>query len=109
MQLEAIASRPITSYLGEQTNTCLTTTSFQVVVESKKVSLQPPPDYTAPVPSATPRKTCFSRALTSLVALLPASCRKLHLPLHPSSVVYNGLPTGCLPCWLSPSSLPISI
>jgi len=36
-QLEAIASRPITSYLGEETNTCLTTTSFQVVIESKKV------------------------------------------------------------------------
>ena len=33
MQLEAIASRPITSYLGEGTNTCLTTTSSQVVVE----------------------------------------------------------------------------
>jgi len=38
MQLEAIASRPIASYLGEETNTCLTTTSFQIVVESNKVS-----------------------------------------------------------------------
>ena len=42
MQLEAIVSHLITSYLGEQTNTCLTTTSFQVVVESDKVSPQPP-------------------------------------------------------------------
>ena len=42
MQLEAIASRPITSYLGEETNTHLTTTSFQVVGESNKVSPQPP-------------------------------------------------------------------
>jgi len=42
MQLEAIASHPITSYLGEETNTCLTTTCFQVVVESNKVSPQPP-------------------------------------------------------------------
>ena len=42
MQLEAIASRPIASYLGEETNTCLTTNSFQVVVESNKVSPQPP-------------------------------------------------------------------
>jgi len=42
MQLEAIASRPIASYLGEETNTCLTTTSFQVVVESKKVLPQSP-------------------------------------------------------------------
>jgi len=42
MQLEAIASHPIASYLGEETNTRLTTTSFQVAVESNKVSLQPP-------------------------------------------------------------------
>jgi len=34
MQLEAISSHPITSYLGEETNTCFTTTSFQLVVES---------------------------------------------------------------------------
>ncbi|KAK4831149.1 hypothetical protein QYF61_015452 [Mycteria americana] len=40
-QLEAISSRPITSYLGEETDPHLTTTSFQVVVESKKVSPQP--------------------------------------------------------------------
>ena len=42
MQLEAIASRPINSYLGEDTNSCLTTTSFQVVVGSDKVPPQPP-------------------------------------------------------------------
>jgi len=42
MQLQAIASCPITSYLGEETNTHLTTTSCQVVVESNKVSPQPP-------------------------------------------------------------------
>jgi len=42
MQLEAIASRPITGYLGEETNTCFTTTSFQGVVESNKVPSQPP-------------------------------------------------------------------
>ena len=42
MQLEAIASRPVASYLGEETNTCLTTTSFQVVVDSDKVPPQPP-------------------------------------------------------------------
>ena len=29
MQLQAIASRPIASELGEDTNTCLTTASFQ--------------------------------------------------------------------------------
>jgi len=33
-QLETISSCCIASYLGEETNTCLTTTSFQVVVES---------------------------------------------------------------------------
>ena len=42
MQLEAIASCPIASYLGEDTSTCLTTTSFQGVVESNKVPPQPP-------------------------------------------------------------------
>ena len=39
MQLEDITSHPITSYLGEETNTCLTTTSFQVAVESSKILL----------------------------------------------------------------------
>jgi len=42
MQLEAIASCPIASYLGEETNTRLATTSFQVVVESYKVPAEPP-------------------------------------------------------------------
>jgi len=42
MQLEAIASPPIASYLREEINTCLTTTSFQAAVESNKVSPQPP-------------------------------------------------------------------
>ena len=40
-KLEAIACRLITSYLGEETNTWLTTTFFQVVVESNKVSPEP--------------------------------------------------------------------
>jgi len=34
MQPEAIASCPITGCLGEETNTHLTTTSFQVAVEN---------------------------------------------------------------------------
>jgi len=42
MQLEAIASRPIAGYLGEETNTPLTTASFQVVVESNEVPPRPP-------------------------------------------------------------------
>ncbi|KAK4823924.1 hypothetical protein QYF61_008310 [Mycteria americana] len=41
VQLEAISSCPITYYLGEETNTHLATASFQVVVESNKVSPQP--------------------------------------------------------------------
>ncbi|KAK4807052.1 hypothetical protein QYF61_018393 [Mycteria americana] len=41
-QLEAISSCPITCYLGEETDPHLTTTSFQVVVESDEVSPQPP-------------------------------------------------------------------
>ncbi|KAK4817794.1 hypothetical protein QYF61_027798 [Mycteria americana] len=41
-QLEAISSCPIACYLGEETDPHLATTSFQVVVESDKVSPQPP-------------------------------------------------------------------
>jgi len=44
MQPEAIALRPIASYLGKETNPRLTTTFFQVAVESDKVSPQLPPD-----------------------------------------------------------------
>ena len=42
MQLEAISSHPVLCYLGEETGTHLATTSFQVVVESDKVSFEPP-------------------------------------------------------------------
>ncbi|KAK4829729.1 hypothetical protein QYF61_006190 [Mycteria americana] len=42
VQLEAISSGPITCYLGEETDPHLSTTSFQVVEESDKVSPQPP-------------------------------------------------------------------
>ena len=42
MQLEAISSRLIASYLGEETNLHLTTASFQAVVESNKDPPQPP-------------------------------------------------------------------
>ncbi|KAK4808595.1 hypothetical protein QYF61_009898 [Mycteria americana] len=41
-QLETISSCPITCYLGEGTDPHLSTTSFQVAVESNKVSPQPP-------------------------------------------------------------------
>ncbi|KAK4824504.1 hypothetical protein QYF61_015902 [Mycteria americana] len=41
-QLEDISSCPITCYLGEETDPHLSTTSFQVVVESDEVSPQPP-------------------------------------------------------------------
>ena len=58
MQLEAISSHPIASSLGEETNTCLTTTSLQVIVQSDKVPPQPPLLQTAPAPSAAPLKTC---------------------------------------------------
>ncbi|KAK4810205.1 hypothetical protein QYF61_011799 [Mycteria americana] len=41
-QLEAISSHPVTCYLGEETDPHLSTASFQAVVESNKVSPQPP-------------------------------------------------------------------
>jgi len=46
MQLEAIASCPVASFLGEETNTLLITTTFHVIVENNKVSPQPPPLHT---------------------------------------------------------------
>ena len=42
MQLQAISAYPISNNLGEETNTHIPTTSFQVVVESDKVSPHPP-------------------------------------------------------------------
>jgi len=41
MQTEVISSWPMTLYLGEETNTFINITSFQVVVDSGKVPLQP--------------------------------------------------------------------
>ena len=42
VQLEAISPCPITCCLGEAMDTHLATISFQVVVESNKVSSEPP-------------------------------------------------------------------
>jgi len=42
VQLKAISSCPIACYLREKTDTNLTITSFQIAVESNKVSLEPP-------------------------------------------------------------------
>ena len=39
VQLEAIPSSPITSYMREEVEPQLTTTSLQVVIESNKVSM----------------------------------------------------------------------
>ena len=41
-QLETIASSAIVSYEGEEADTHLTTTSFQVVVQVTKISQEPP-------------------------------------------------------------------
>jgi len=64
LQLEAISSHPIASYLREETNTQLITTSFQVVVESNKVSLHPAFLQTTPVPSASSHKTLSHTAFS---------------------------------------------
>jgi len=44
VQFEAITSHPIASYLEEEADPHLATTSFQVVVESNNVSPVPPPE-----------------------------------------------------------------
>ncbi|KAK4828257.1 hypothetical protein QYF61_024864 [Mycteria americana] len=71
VQLEAISSCPITCYQGEETDPHHSTTSFQVVVESNKVSPQPPflqakqPQFPQPLLIRLVLQT-----LTSFVALL---------------------------------------
>jgi len=82
MKLEAIASHPIANYLGEETNNCLTITSFQV--ESKKVppSATSSSDLTAPVPSAALHKTY---SLDPSPALLPFF-GQLMLEINPVNV-----------------------
>jgi len=42
MQLEAIPPSPVASYVVEEADPCLTTTSLQAVIESNKVSPEPP-------------------------------------------------------------------
>ena len=42
VQLEAIPSSPITDYMGEEADPQLTTTSLWVVIESNKISPEPP-------------------------------------------------------------------
>jgi len=41
-QLETVPFCPVACYLGEETDTHIITSSFQIVVENKKVSPQPP-------------------------------------------------------------------
>ncbi|KAK4817461.1 LOW QUALITY PROTEIN: hypothetical protein QYF61_015616 [Mycteria americana] len=76
-QLEAISSRPITCYLGEETNTHPTTPSFQAVVESDKVSPQPPllqaeqPQVPQPLPISLVLQTLPQLRCPSLDTLQP--------------------------------------
>ncbi|KAK4810615.1 hypothetical protein QYF61_007352 [Mycteria americana] len=70
VQLEAISSCPITCYLGEETNPHLSTTSFQVVVESDKVSPQPP--------FLQAKQSQFPQPL--LIRLLLQTLHQLHCP-----------------------------
>ncbi|KAK4821003.1 hypothetical protein QYF61_010734 [Mycteria americana] len=69
-QLEAISSCPITFYLGEETDPHLSTTSFQVVEESNKVSPQPP--FLQAKQSQLPQPL--------LIRLLLQSLHQLHCP-----------------------------
>ncbi|KAK4812409.1 hypothetical protein QYF61_019643 [Mycteria americana] len=77
VQLEAIASRPITCYLGEETNPHLATASFQGVVESDKVSPQPPfpqakqPQFPQPLPISLVLQTLPQLHCPSLHTLQP--------------------------------------
>ena len=71
MQLEAIPSSPITSYTREEADPQLTTTSLQVVIESNKVSPEPPLLQTeqSQLPQPLPIRLVL-QALHSFTALL---------------------------------------
>ena len=56
-QLEATASS-YCFYLEGEADSHLTTTSFQILVESTKISPESPPQCITPVPSAALHKTC---------------------------------------------------
>ncbi|KAK4813314.1 hypothetical protein QYF61_023989 [Mycteria americana] len=76
-QLEAISSRPITCYLGEETDPHLSTPSFQAVVESDEVSPQPPflqaeqPQGPQPLPISLVLQTLPQLRCPSLDTLQP--------------------------------------
>ncbi|KAK4813546.1 LOW QUALITY PROTEIN: hypothetical protein QYF61_009589 [Mycteria americana] len=78
MQLEAISSCPIASYLGEETNTYLATPSFQLVIESDKVSSPQPPllqtkqsQFPQPLPISLVLQTLHQLCCPSLDMLQP--------------------------------------
>ena len=97
MQLEAISSCPITSYLGKETKTHLNTISFQAAVESNKVPPQPPllhtkqPHFPQPLLSrlllqTLPQPRCPSLdTLQHLNVLLVVRGPKLHTALKVQS------------------------
>ncbi|KAK4818594.1 hypothetical protein QYF61_015456 [Mycteria americana] len=83
-QLEAISSCPIACDLGEETNTHLSTTSFQVVVGSEKISPQPP--------FLQAKQPQFPQSL--LIRLLLQTLHQLHCPSldtlqHLSAFLYS--------------------
>ncbi|KAK4825734.1 hypothetical protein QYF61_002173 [Mycteria americana] len=97
-QLEAISSHPVASYLGEETDTHLTTTSFQAVVESDEVSPQPPflqtkqPQFPQPLLIRLVLQTLHELRCPSLHTLQP-----LNVSLVYSSAEYRGTITSLGP------------
>jgi len=85
VQIKAITSHLIASYLGEVVDSHLIRTSFQVVVEGKKVSqVSSSPDETIPVPTAAPHKSCAPDPSPAL----------LHLSRCPSGPQYPSCNKG---------------
>ncbi|KAK4817862.1 hypothetical protein QYF61_001531 [Mycteria americana] len=84
VQLEAISSCPITCYLGEETDSHLSTPSFQAVVESDKVSPQPP--FLQAKQSQVPQPLLIRLLLQTLHQLCCPSLDTLQ-PLNVSLVV----------------------
>ncbi|KAK4817921.1 hypothetical protein QYF61_002762 [Mycteria americana] len=87
-QLEAISSRPIACYLGEETDPHLSTASFQAVAESDEVSPQPP--FLQAKQSQLPQPLLISLVLQTLHQL---HCPSLEMFQPPNVSLVVGGPT----------------
>ena len=110
MQHEAIPSSPISSYAGTEADSHRTTISLWVVVESNKVTPEPPLDWAIPVSLAVPLKTCTpdpSPASLPFSEQAPGpQCPSWTPGLGSCSAKHQPIPPGLFPLHSLPATLP---